>query len=85
MPGPPVRLGINHVPAYVLEKHGIKVSRQAVYRWINEGVNGETLVMGSVMETRGKFSHYVRFTTAQAVDDFIRQSGYGGTYRTRPK
>lgn len=85
MPGPPTRLGLNAVPAYVLKNHGFKISRQAAYRWVREGVNGETLEMGSYMEVRGKHEFQVRFTTGQQVDDFIRRSGYGGTYRTRPK
>lgn len=65
---------IGKVPEYVLQNHGLKVSRQTIYNWINVGVQGVKLaVSGGTHRYFGP-----QDVTPEAINDFIAATNIGG-------
>lgn len=71
---PPKRLKLGEVPAYVLTKHGSKVSRATVYNWVKLGVRGTKLRTTSVKRALD----LVQVTTTEWVDEFISTNSVRG-------
>lgn len=64
---PPKRLPLSHVPRYLIEEHGVEVSRQTVYNWAHKGLKGQKLHSIRVANTL--------YTTKEQVDAFISDRG----------
>ena len=61
---------IKEVPAYLKDRHGIKVSLVTVYNWIKLGVKGTKL---ETTDLPHQFAHLgsMHGVTAQALENFI--------------
>lgn len=69
MSQPPKRLKLGQVPAYILERHGIKVSKQSVYNWV-KGVGVESLETFRIKSPNIRYP-FILTTTAEKVDAFL--------------
>lgn len=75
---PPTRLKIAEIPAYVEKTHGLKISKQTAYNWMNKGMRDETLQFITVPGKRNSKHPNVRVTTTEWVDDFCNRTGIVG-------
>lgn len=61
------RLKLAEVPDYILNKTGVKRSRQTIYNWVDKGVTIEKQTYRLQIETHAG----QKFTKATWVDEFI--------------
>lgn len=68
------QMQIGKVPAYVLGKHGLKITRRTVYNWIEKGVRGCQLATRIIPDLK-KRGGQVHVTTPADVDQFFADIG----------
>lgn len=68
-------LKIAAVVKYVKSKHGLEISRQTIYNWMDTGRNGAKLEYFEAESDPSSIFKNIRVTTTEKVDAFLSRSG----------
>lgn len=76
MNGPPKKLILSEVPAFLKADFNVDATRVTVYNWVKLGRRG-TFLRTVEEKTRGSRHDTIRVTWSHWVADFVRLTGIG--------